>query len=139
MTPERHQTIIKIVHSAFPDVEAIYLFGSYDTVYETESSDVDIAILLPPLKAKSVARSTLRDVRLELERVLNRDVDLINIRMVNVVFRNEIIKDARRIYSVDSCAADEFEMMTMSLYQKLNEERAEILDEIAASGRVLAP
>lgn len=139
MISEQYQAIIEIIHSAFPDVEAIYLFGSVDTVFETESSDVDIAILLPPPRAKSVTSETLRDVQFKLEDVIKRDIDLINIRMMNVVFRREIIKDAKRIYNVDSFAADEFEMMTMSLYQKLNEERADILDEIAATGRVLPP
>lgn len=138
MKSERRQAVIDVVHPSFPDVEAIYLFGSCDTVYETQSSDIDVAILLPPLRAKLVTRSQLCEVRFDLEHVLKRDVDLINLRMVNVVFRHEIIKDARRIYCVHSCAADEFEMMTMSFYQKLNEERAEILDEIAETGRVLA-
>jgi uncharacterized protein len=139
MMCRQQQTIIDTVGSAFPDVEAVYLFGSFNTVHETRDSDVDVAILLPPERAKRVANSTLRGVRFDLESELKRDVDLINLRMVNVVFRHEIIKDARRIYSGDSCAADEFEMMTMSFYQKLNEERAAILDEIAATGRVLAP
>ncbi|MBE9546321.1 MAG: nucleotidyltransferase domain-containing protein, partial [Proteobacteria bacterium] len=41
----------------------------------------------------------------------------------------------RRIYQADEYAADEFDMLTISYYQKLNEERAGILEEVLASGR----
>jgi PHD/YefM family antitoxin component YafN of YafNO toxin-antitoxin module len=41
----------------------------------------------------------------------------------------------RRIYCADAYAADEFEMLTLSYYQKLNEERREILAEGLRSGR----
>ena len=130
--------IVAILNRAFTDLQAIYLFGSYGTVNEQRSSDVDIAVLLSPTTAKSVPAAELLAVQCELEEALGRDVDLINIRMVNVVFQHEIVKTAQRIYCQDSYAADVFEMLTMSFYQKLNEERAEILDEIASSGRILA-
>ncbi|MCZ7670644.1 MAG: hypothetical protein M5U34_27580 [Chloroflexi bacterium] len=41
----------------------------------------------------------------------------------------------RRIFCADEYAADEFEMLTLSYYQKLNEERREILAEFARTGR----
>lgn len=41
----------------------------------------------------------------------------------------------RRIYCGDLYAADEFEMLVLSFYQKLNEERAEVLAEGLRSGR----
>lgn len=42
----------------------------------------------------------------------------------------------RRIYTGDEYAADEFEMLTLSLYQKLNEERAGIGKAVMAGGRL---
>lgn len=41
----------------------------------------------------------------------------------------------RRVYTGDEYAADEFEMLTLSFYQKLNQERAEVLVEGLQSGR----
>jgi len=41
----------------------------------------------------------------------------------------------RRIYTGDEYAAEEFEMLTLSYYQKLNEERAGVLAEGLRSGR----
>ena len=119
-------------------MQAVYLFGSFGTEDETAASDVDIAILLAPDRGKSITPMQFFEVRCALEELLCRDVDLVNLRDVNTVFRHEVLKDARRLYCTDTYAADVFEMLTMSFYQKLNEERAGILDEIAASGRILA-
>ena len=62
---------------------------------------------------------------------------MINLRLASTVFQKEIIAADRRIYCADEYAADEFEMLTFSYYQKLNEERAGILDAAKRSGRFL--
>ena len=36
----------------------------------------------------------------------------------------------------DQYAVDEFEMLTLSFYQKLNEERKELLDDFWKTGKV---
>jgi hypothetical protein len=41
----------------------------------------------------------------------------------------------RRIYCGAEYAADEFEMLTLSFYQKLNQERREVLAEGLRGGR----
>ena len=69
--------------------------------------------------------------------VLKKDVDLVNLRRVNTVLQHEIIQTGRIIYMKDEYTIDLFEMIVMSLYQKLNEERAGILKEIYKSGRIL--
>ncbi len=61
-------------------------------------------------------------------------MDLVNLRQVSTVFQKEIVMAERRIYCADQYAADEFEMLTISFYQKLNEERAGILAEGLRSG-----
>jgi hypothetical protein len=57
--------------------------------------------------------------------------------MVNTVFQNEIIQEGRVIYRQNEYAVDEFEMNVVSFYQKLNEERAGILEDILKTGRIL--
>ena len=74
-------------------------------------------------------------LHLALESILKMDVDIINLRNVSTVFQKEIVTADRRIYTGDSYAAEEFEMLTMSYYQKLNEERAEIIESVVAEGR----
>jgi len=131
------KNVINILTKYFPDVQAVYIFGSWETHDERGKSDVDIALLLPPDTARQVDSLAVHDVRFELETVLGRDVDLINLRLVNTVLQKEIVTTGRRIFCAqDGYAAELFEMLTLSLYQKLNEERADIVQEIMDSGRV---
>lgn len=131
------KTIVKTVLSFYPDVEAIYLFGSYLTPDQQQDSDADIAVLFPHERAKLLTSPAMSDCRDALENVLKRTVDLINVRMANTVFQNEIIQHGRIIYQQNEYAVDEFEMQVMSSYQKLNEERAGILEDILETGRIL--
>jgi len=63
---------------------------------------------------------------------------LINLRLVSTVFQKEIVVADRRIFCADRYAADEFEMLTFSYYQKLNEERKQILEEFFKTGKAYA-
>jgi hypothetical protein len=64
-------------------------------------------------------------------------VDLINLRAVNIVFQHEIIQEGKTIYQQSEYVVDNYEMIVMSLYQKLNEERADILQDIFQTGRII--
>ena len=135
----QQKQIIQTVLKHYPEVQAIYLFGTYGTDDQWTNSDVDIALLLKHQQAKTIGTLVMSDLRFELERLLKKDVDLINLRRVPTVLQKEIVAADRRIHTADEYAADEFEMLTISYYQKLNEERAEILKEIMTSGRVVSP
>ena len=54
---------------------------------------------------------------------------------MSTVFQNEIINSGRLISAADPEAIAAFEMMVLSAYQKLNEERKEILEEFFTSKR----
>ncbi len=129
--------IIRTVLEHYPNVQGIYLFGSYGTADEWPDSDVDIALLLPPLEAKEAGTFVMSKLHSVLESLLRKDVDLINLRLVSTVLQKEVVAADRRIYTGDEYAAGEFEMLTLSLYQKLNEERAGIIADALADGRFL--
>ncbi len=131
----KYKAIIQAVLAAYPQTHAIYLFGSWDTNGQWPDSDVDIALLLPPEQAKMTDSLTMSPLRLTLESLLKRDVDLINLRRVSTVLQKEVIFAERRIYCADAYAADEFEMLVLSYYQKLNDERSGILEEFWRSGK----
>ncbi len=114
---DRYAAILRTVRQYYPAVQAIYLFGSYGTENEWPDSDVDIAILLPPAEAKGVSILEMADLRLELELLLGRDVDLVNLRQATMVLRKEVLIADRRIFCADVYAADEFDMLTISFYQ----------------------
>ena len=127
--------IVKTVLGHYPSVQGIYLFGTHGTEYERPGSDVDIALILPPEQARQEGDLVLSQCRMDLESVLHKDVDLLNARQVSTVLQKEIISTGTILYCADRYALDEFEMLVMSFYQKLNEERAGVLAEGLASGR----
>ena len=130
-----NEKIVSILKCYFSELQAVYLFGSHGTEYEQPGSDVDIAVLLPSAVAAQTTADNLLDCTTELSSALGKDVDLINLRHANTVFQHEIIFNATLLYVADQYAVDMFEMITMSLYQKLNEERAEILADFINTGR----
>lgn len=131
----KENEIVETVLKHYPEVQAVYLFGTSGTENEWPDSDVDVALLFSPAKAAKTGSLLMSDLWHDLEKLLKKDVDLINLRLVNTVFQKEIISADRRIYCADEYAADEFEMLVLSYYQKLNEERADIMKEALKSGR----
>ncbi len=133
------ERLISLVLETWPDTQAIYLFGSWGSAYERPESDVDIAVLLPAPQAKKAGSLALSDLHLALQTALDREVDLINLRQVPTVLQKEVVMTGRRIFCVPGPIVDEFELLVLALYQKLNEERAGILAEGFRSGRFYQP
>lgn len=133
----QHQVaaIVQTVRLYYPMVQGVYLFGSCMTEDEWPDSDVDLALLLPAVEAKQQRQLAVSDCALELARILGKEVDLLNARTVSTVFQKEIVTKGRLLYCSNRFAVDEFEMLTLSYYQKLNEERAEIIESALAGGR----
>ncbi len=125
-----YEEVTKIILSHHPRTQAIYLFGSFAAGQENEKSDVDLAVLLPHDEAKKIPSFAMSDVLFELSSFLKRDVDLLNLRKVSTVFQVQIIDKGKLIFCADRYAKEEFEMLTLSFYQKLNEERKGILEDI---------
>lgn len=127
--------IIKAVLDYYPGTQAIYLFGTYQTEDEWPDSDVDIAVLLSPEESKKAGSLVMSELHLALGSMLKKDVDIVNLRHVPTVLQKEIVTADRRIYTGNRYAAEEFEMLTLSFYQKLNEERAGIIESALKDGR----
>lgn len=130
--------IISILIGFLTDVIGIYRFGSAGTAFARPDSDIDIAVLLSPGAAKKVDSKKWRILREKLESEFHTSVDLINLRQVDTVFQNEIVTNGRCIYCSDEFQLQTYEMLSLSFYQKLNEERAEILQDIINTGRILS-
>jgi uncharacterized protein len=130
--------IVRITLEHYPATQAIYLFGSYGTPDEWPDSDVDIAVLLPYNEARRQPQLMWTPCHYALSDALRKPVDLVNARQVSTVFQKEIIEFGRVLYKTDDDMYLEFEMLTLSFYQKLNEERKEILESFEATGRAYA-
>jgi len=125
-----NETLVKHILAALPDTQAIYLFGSAAAGRMRNDSDVDVAVLLPHMRAKALGNLALSDLAFDLMKVLRRDVDLINLRLASTVLQKQVIEHGVVLFCADEYAREEFEMLTISFYQKLNEERAGILKSL---------
>ena len=127
--------VLRLLSAAFPDLQAIYAFGSHGTKDERPNSDVDVALLLPHRTAQRAGNLAMGELHRALERASNKDVDLINLRLAPTVLQHEIVNSGSVLCCADEVARQTFEMLVWSFYQKLNEERSGVLQEGLKRGR----
>jgi len=115
-----------------PEIQAIYLFGSRVEGKTHPESDLDLAVLvdgdLPPIRLWETAQ--------HLASHLGMDVDLVNLGKVSTVMQMQVINAGKRLYCRNEKACGEFEDLVFSSYVRLNEERAEILRDVARRGTI---
>lgn len=123
--------IIQTIRTHQPTVQAIYLFGSAVNNTARPDSDLDIAVVMP----HGTSDIDWWAWGFDLTQEFGVEIDLIDLRQVSTVFQFEIIRTGQRIYCSDQVQCDFFEAIILSLYQKLNLERAEILSAFWQTGR----
>ncbi len=115
--------IARILES-IPGVRAIYLYGSRLEGMVHPESDLDIGLLLSP---GAGAGQGLLQLRGDLESMAGAPVDLAVLDLSrNVVLCKEVVAHGRRIWTAEQGAADEFEMLAMSYYGRLCDDRAPV-------------
>ena len=121
---------VQLLLEAFPDLLAIYVFGSFGTKYETAESYLDIAIL--PLRLLNEVE--LWRLAQDLAEKIRRDVEVIDLLRASTVFRFQVITTSTRVYCSDPKQCDAIENTYLSMYLRLNEERAEIIQDKLRNG-----
>ena len=132
LTTNQKQATTRLIRDQIDDPIAIYLFGSMaaDTVHD--SSDIDLAVL-PQEPLSNVLRW---DIQQELANALGKAVDLVDLLSASTVMRLQVVTTAELLYEGDNTKRAEFEMLALSMYARLNEERREILEQVKREGRV---
>jgi predicted nucleotidyltransferase len=115
----------------FPQTEAIYVFGSYADGTFRPGSDIDIAILSNDLSAMDMWKLSG-----ELSRVLNKDVDIIDLRNVGRVLQFDVLWKGIRIYQKDEASIALEENKLLSLCNDYLEQTQELAEEIIRTGKV---
>lgn len=124
--------IFTLLKKELPDLQGIYLFGSYALGIASEKSDVDIAIL-----CKKRTQPTLKYKLIEqLESLLNKNVDLIELRFVDTIFQEEILNSGKRIATFDRMACESYEDYIYCSAMDFREFRKPHVLEIIARGSV---
>ena len=79
-------------------VKELYLFGSILTERFGESSDVDVLIQFDEVELKEYFDNYM-DFKEELEKILNRSVDLVENQAIrNPIFRKIVDRDKKLVY-----------------------------------------
>lgn len=114
------------------DVLAAYLFGSVARGDTSNDSDTDVAVWFnTPLDP--MERFAFQE---RLASRLHSDVDLVDLRAASTVLQAQVLRDATLLLDQDPTARARLEMQALSMYARLNEERAGILADIAGRGSV---
>ena len=132
MTLTQIQQVIKNEILKLKTIKMIYLYGSVLSEAFNDESDIDCAIYCN----ESDFKTGLFDIKPEIELILKRDLDLVNIKTANPDFATEIIANGKLIYTKDQLFKDQFEMKILSEYLTLEEDRAIVLENIYKTGRV---
>src|SRR5207247_2495639 len=98
------------LRKALPDLEAIYLFGSRAQARAREDSDYDLAILC----ASPVVPLHVLELERELSTLLDRDVDLVDLRRSSSVLKKEVIESGERLYAREVDLALDFEARALT-------------------------
>ena len=124
--------IVHTIQQAVPGNCDIYLFGSQSSSSSNDSSDIDIALR----SVKLTTPAALWSLRNQLESLCSRDIDLVDLNACSTVMRMQVVSKGTRIFSVNEPESERFEDYVFSSYARLNEERAEILKDIADRGSI---
>ncbi len=114
-------------------LQGIYLFGSYASGNQTDESDVDLAILA----AGKIVSAKLTEISYQLSTLLQIDqVDLVDLKAVNVIFQEEILKTGQRIATLDWRACEIYEDYIYCKAMRFREWRKSWIAEIMARGSI---
>lgn len=110
--------IIKVLEGA----HCIFLFGSFNSHFFSEDSDIDIAILFP--KAQTLKR--IISLKNELEQTLERDVDLVDLYTADPILSFQVLNSGRLIHMADKENYYRFIEKTLSGYADFKIDRKPI-------------
>jgi predicted nucleotidyltransferase len=106
---------------------AVYLFGSLSRGAGHADSDIDLAFL----PARPCDPVEVFEVANRLAERLGRQVDLVDLRRASTVMRKEVLRTGTLLHESDSARRMEFEMLALSDYARLNEEREPVLRKLS--------
>lgn len=124
--------IIELLRQSYPDLIAIYVFGSFERGAMRPESDIDLAILT----TQTLGACDRWHLAQRLANIINREVDLVDLKKASTVMRMQVISTGRCLYESDPSERDRFEDYVYSSYARLNEERREIIHDIEIRGTV---
>ena len=123
--------VVWAIRTRFPNVMAMYAFGSQVLGTAGTQSDLDLAVLVRGY-ADPLA---LWDAAGHLADVVGCPVDLLDLRAASTVLQYQVITTGQRLWS-DGLASGVFETFVLSEKTALDEARAPLLADIQRTGKI---
>ena len=103
------------IRSEFPDITALYLFGSRAKKQVKKDSDVDLAAFVRPEK---LGQDPLYELKLNdfFEKQLSEAVDVVIMNKANPILQHQVLKHGRRLMESDHRARTMLELMSFKKY-----------------------
>jgi predicted nucleotidyltransferase len=129
----RSQTgpVVAAIRAAFPNIIAIYAFGSRISGTHNHESDLDLAVLV----AGYADPLQLWELSGQLAEIAGCEVDLLDMRAASTVMQYQILQTGERLWA-ESLPAGLFECYVLSEKTELDSSRAGLLADIQARGSV---
>lgn len=123
--------VVQTLRRAFPNILAIYAFGSRVVGTARDDSDLDLAVLV----AGYAEPLQLWEQTSQLSEILGCSVDLLDLRAASTVMQNQVLTRGRRLWAIEP-AAGLFECFALSEKNRLDADRKDLIADIEKSGRV---
>lgn len=116
----------KIILTELSDLnlKMVYVFGSYNSEYFNDESDIDIAFYSE--NTYDVYKIFL--IAQKISASLKREVDLVQMKLSTTVFQKQILETGELIYESDTGFRQQYELLVLKKYIRLNEERKELIE-----------
>ena len=128
------KAVVKRALHCFPDLQAIYLFGSWGTKWQDKDSDIDIAILAPKKEGERTFEQLSDEIyfRDGCARLAGtKSADVIELRTLrDFQLAEDIVTYGTLLYEADPKARNEYEAYAVAAFKKQQDEREA---EIAAA------
>ena len=121
-----------MLKESLPPLTAVYLYGSHNTDFADYNSDWDFEFLHRPV----IEPVILWEVKSNIESKVQASIDLVDLYLSSTLIQIEVIKKGRLIWSNDDYEVATFEYMAISLYLKLDLERACVLKDLHQRGNI---
>ena len=126
------QSLLRELKCVVNNLEGVYLFGSRAQKEENAKSDWDFAYL----SRTGVQEQKVWEMKTQLEIDFDTSIDVVDLYKANTILQVQVIKTGEIIWAGDLNKIRQFEYLTLSYYQKLNDERAHILADVKRRGSV---
>ena len=118
------------VLAALPDALAIYVYGSFARGEQWPSSDLDIAVLMPPERRFPDVLQLISHIA----QSVHREIDLVDLRQAGDVLRREVLESGQALYQSDPQRVLAWEASALTRYGHYREEVRGILEDFRRTG-----